>query len=70
VQEVEDALEGQASIPLIDPAMPGYLASKSGEILNSGFKLPGASIEKFSEDTGVAAPIAPGGTQPSRREGV
>ena len=37
-----NALEGQASVPLVNPAMPGYSISKAGEILNTGFKLPGA----------------------------
>jgi ammonium transporter, Amt family len=52
-----NALEGQASIPLVDPAMPGYLASKSGAILNSGFKLPGASIEYFQFVFAAITPI-------------
>ena len=52
-----NALEGQASIPLVDPAMPGYLASKSGEILNSGFRLPGASIEYFQFVFAAITPI-------------
>jgi Amt family ammonium transporter len=52
-----NALEGQASIPLVDPAMPGYVASKSGEILNSGFKLPGASIEYFQFVFAAITPI-------------
>jgi len=52
-----NALEGQASIPLVDPAMPGYLASKTGEILNSGFKLPGASIEYFQFVFAAITPI-------------
>ena len=42
-----NALEGQATIPLVDPAMPGYSANSAGQILNSGFKLPGASLEYF-----------------------
>jgi ammonium transporter, Amt family len=52
-----NALEGQASIPLVDPAMPGYLASKAGAILNSGFKLPGASIEYFQFVFAAITPI-------------
>jgi Amt family ammonium transporter len=52
-----NALEGQASIPLVDPAMPGYLASKSGAILNSGFRLPGASIEYFQFVFAAITPI-------------
>ncbi len=52
-----NALEGQASIPLVDPAMPGYLASKSGAILNTGFKLPGASIEYFQFVFAAITPI-------------
>jgi Amt family ammonium transporter len=52
-----NALEGQASIPLVDPAMPGFLASKSGAILNSGFKLPGASIEYFQFVFAAITPI-------------
>jgi Amt family ammonium transporter len=52
-----NALEGQASIPLVDPAMPGYAVSKTGEILNSGFKLPGASIEYFQFVFAAITPI-------------
>jgi Amt family ammonium transporter len=52
-----NALEGQASIPLIDPAMPGYAASKTGDILNSGFKLPGASLEYFQFVFAAITPI-------------
>jgi ammonium transporter, Amt family len=52
-----NALQGQASIPLVDPAMPGYAVSKTGEILNSGFKLPGASIEYFQFVFAAITPI-------------
>jgi ammonium transporter, Amt family len=52
-----NAMEGQASIPLVNPAMPGFLASKSGAILNSGFKLPGASIEYFQFVFAAITPI-------------
>jgi Amt family ammonium transporter len=52
-----NALEGQASIPLVDPAMPGYLATKSGSILNSGFRLPGASIVYFQFVFAAITPI-------------
>ena len=52
-----NALEGQASIPLVDPAMPGYAVSKTGEILNSGFKLPGASVEYFQFVFAAITPI-------------
>jgi ammonium transporter, Amt family len=52
-----NALEGQASIPLVDPAMPGYAVSKTGEILNTGFKLPGASIEYFQFVFAAITPI-------------
>jgi ammonium transporter, Amt family len=51
------ALQGQASIPLVDPAMPGYAVSKTGEILNSGFKLPGASVEYFQFVFAAITPI-------------
>ena len=52
-----NALEGQASIPLVDPAMPGYTASSSGAILNSGFRLPGSSIEYFQFVFAAITPI-------------
>ncbi|HVT66943.1 MAG TPA: ammonium transporter [Trebonia sp.] len=52
-----NALEGQASIPLVDPAMPGYAASKTGEILSTGFKLPGASVEYFQFVFAAITPI-------------
>jgi ammonium transporter, Amt family len=52
-----NALEGQASIPLVDPAMPGYMVSKAGAILNSGFKLPGASVEYFQFVFAAITPI-------------
>src|ERR1700753_1127929 len=42
-----NALEGQADIPLVAPAMPGYAASSGGAVLNTGFVLPGASVEYF-----------------------
>jgi Amt family ammonium transporter len=37
--------------------MPGYAVSKTGEILNSGFKLPGASIEYFQFVFAAITPI-------------
>src|ERR1700756_2306008 len=52
-----NALQGQASIPLVDPAMPGYAVSKTGEILNTGFKLPGASVEYFQFVFAAITPI-------------
>lgn len=52
-----NAMEGQASIPLVNPAMPGYTASKAGEILNTGFKLPGASVEYFQFVFAAITPI-------------
>ena len=52
-----NAMQGQASIPLVDPAMPGYAVSKTGEILNSGFKLPGASLEYFQFVFAAITPI-------------
>ena len=52
-----NALEGQASIPLVNPAMPGYAASKAGEVLNTGFKLPGASVEYFQFVFAAITPI-------------
>jgi Amt family ammonium transporter len=52
-----NALEGQATIPLVDPAMPGYAASNSGAILNTGFKLPGASVEYFQFVFAAITPI-------------
>jgi ammonium transporter, Amt family len=51
------AMQGQASIPLVDPAMPGYAVSKTGEILNTGFKLPGASVEYFQFVFAAITPI-------------
>ena len=51
------AMQGQASIPLVDPAMPGYAVSKAGEILNTGFKLPGASVEYFQFVFAAITPI-------------
>src|SRR6202046_3797613 len=52
-----NALEGQASIPLVDPAMPGDSVSKAGEILNTGFKLPNASVEYFQFVFAAITPI-------------
>jgi Amt family ammonium transporter len=52
-----NALQGQASIPLVNPAMPGYAASKTGEVLNTGFRLPGASIEYFQFVFAAITPI-------------
>ena len=52
-----NALEGQASIPLVDPAMPGYAVSKTGEILNTGFRLPNASVEYFQFVFAAITPI-------------
>jgi Amt family ammonium transporter len=52
-----NAMQGQASIPLVDPAMPGYAVSKTGEILNTGFRLPGASIEYFQFVFAAITPI-------------
>jgi Amt family ammonium transporter len=37
--------------------MPGYAVSKAGELLNSGFKLPGASIEYFQFVFAAITPI-------------
>jgi Amt family ammonium transporter len=51
------AMQGQASIPKVDPGMPGYAVSKAGEILNSGFKLPGASVEYFQFVFAAITPI-------------
>lgn len=51
------AMQGQASIPLVDPYMPGYAASKTGAILNTGFKLPGASVEYFQFVFAAITPI-------------
>jgi ammonium transporter, Amt family len=52
-----NALEGQASLPLVDPAMPGYAVSKAGELLNSGFRIPGASVEYFQFVFAAITPI-------------
>jgi Amt family ammonium transporter len=52
-----NALEGQASIPLVNPAMPGYMVSKAGDVLNTGFKLPGASVEYFQFVFAAITPI-------------
>ena len=54
---VANALEGQATIPLVDPAMPGYAVSKAGDILNTGFKLPNASVEYFQFVFAAITPI-------------
>jgi len=51
------AMQGQAGIPLVDPFMPGYAASKTGAILNTGFKLPGASVEYFQFVFAAITPI-------------
>ena len=37
--------------------MPGYAVSKAGEILNTGFKLPGASVEYFQFVFAAITPI-------------
>jgi ammonium transporter, Amt family len=52
-----NALEGQASIPNVNPGMPGYSVSKAGEILNTGFKLPGGSVEYFQFVFAAITPI-------------
>ena len=52
-----NAMQGQATIPLVDPAMPGYVASKAGAILNTGFKLPNASVEYFQFVFAAITPI-------------
>ena len=52
-----DAMQGQASIPLVDSAMPGYAASSSGTILNTGFTIPGGSIEYFQFVFAAITPI-------------
>jgi Amt family ammonium transporter len=51
-----NALTGQADIPNVDPAMPGYL-SKAGQVLNTGFKLPNASVEYFQFVFAAITPI-------------
>jgi len=51
------AEQGQASIPLVNPAMPGYAVSKTGQILSTGFKLPNASIEYFQFVFAAITPI-------------
>jgi Amt family ammonium transporter len=51
------AMQDQATIPLVDPYMPGYAASKTGQILNTGFKLPGASVEYFQFVFAAITPI-------------
>src|SRR5579859_1930809 len=52
-----NALEGQASIPNVNPGMPGYAVSKAGEVLNTGFRLPGGSIEYFQFVFAAITPI-------------
>ena len=52
-----NAMQGQATIPLVDPAMPGYAVSKAGTILNTGFKLPNASVEYFQFVFAAITPI-------------
>ena len=52
-----NALQGQADIPLVDPAMPGYAASKAGAVLNTGFKIPGGSLEYFQFVFAAITPI-------------
>jgi len=52
-----NAMEGQATIPLVDPAMPGYAVSKAGAILDTGFKLPNASVEYFQFVFAAITPI-------------
>ena len=49
------AMEGQASIPLVNSAMPGYIATGAGA--STGFKLPGASIEYFQFVFAAITPI-------------
>jgi ammonium transporter, Amt family len=51
------ALQSQADIPLVDAGMPGYVADKAGNVLNTGFKLPGASIEYFQFVFAAITPI-------------
>jgi Amt family ammonium transporter len=51
------ALQNQADIPLVDAGMPGYVADKAGNVLNTGFKLPGASIEYFQFVFAAITPI-------------
>jgi Amt family ammonium transporter len=51
------ALQSQADIPLVDVGMPGYVADKAGNVLNTGFKLPGASIEYFQFVFAAITPI-------------
>jgi ammonium transporter, Amt family len=51
------ALQGQADIPLVDAGMPGYLAAKSGAIINTGFKLPAASVIYFQFVFAAITPI-------------
>ena len=52
-----NALQGQGTIPLVDPYMPGYAVSKAGEVLNTGFKLPNASVEYFQFVFAAITPI-------------
>jgi Amt family ammonium transporter len=51
------ALQSQASIPLVNVGMPGYLTDKAGNVLNSGFKLPGASVAYFQFVFAAITPI-------------
>ena len=52
-----NAMQGQADIPLVDPAMPGYAASKSGSVLSTGFSIPGGSVEYFQFVFAAITPI-------------
>ena len=52
-----DAMQGQASIPLVDSAMPGYAASSSGTILSTGFNISGGSLEYFQFVFAAITPI-------------
>jgi ammonium transporter, Amt family len=52
-----NALQGQADIPLVDPAMPGFAASKAGAVLNTGFRIPGGSLEYFQFVFAAITPI-------------
>ena len=52
-----NAMQGQADIPLVDPAMPGYAASSSGSVLNTGFSISGGSLEYFQFVFAAITPI-------------
>src|ERR1700760_2877733 len=52
-----NAMQGQADIPLVDPAMPGYSASSGGSVLSTGFSIPGGSIEYFQFVFAAITPI-------------